>query len=239
MDQRLLVIGGTRGTGALIVARLRRGGDTVRVLARNPTRARADLDPAVEIVEGDITRPESLPAAMEGVDQILFTAGVTAGRVREASVRAVTYDGLRHTLAAARDAGFQGRFLWMSTVAVTRASPAGAMLNLVKRNILKWRRRAEEEIRASGLDTTIIRAGLLTNDPAGRRAIVVSQDPYPLSYLYRISRADVAEVFVQALRHPETRRACFNVVGMSSPPRADWTALFAPLQPAGSEERPE
>ena len=63
----------------------------------------------------------------------------------------------------------------MSTVGVTGPSPAGALLNLIKRNLLYWRKRAEEEILARGIDYTIIRAGLLTNDPPGRRGIAINQ----------------------------------------------------------------
>jgi uncharacterized protein YbjT (DUF2867 family) len=230
LGERILVIGGTRGTGLQIVQRLLRGGYSVRVLARNAARARETLDAAVEIVEGDITKPDSLPGAMKDMDQILFTAGVTGGRVGEPWVRAVTYDGIRNTLAAAKDAGFRGRFLYMSTVGVTTPSPAAAFLNLIKQNILHWRKRAEEEIRSSGIDYTIIRAGMLTNDPAGRRAIEIGQDGYPLAFKYRISRADVAEVFVEALRHPETRRARFNVVGVTGSPREEWRLLLSALK---------
>jgi uncharacterized protein YbjT (DUF2867 family) len=228
--ERILVIGGTRGTGFQIVQWLLRDGHSVRVLARNAARARETLDPAVEVVESDITKPESLPGVMEGVDHLIFTAGVTGGRVGEPWVRSVTYDGIRNTLAAAKGTGFRGRFLYMSTVGVTTPSPAAALLNLIKRNVLKWRKLAEEEIRSSGIDYTIIRAGMLTNDPAGRRAIEIGQSGYPLAFQYRISRADVAEVFVEALRHPETRRARFNVVGVSGSPREEWRLLLSALK---------
>jgi uncharacterized protein YbjT (DUF2867 family) len=119
----------------------------------------------------------------------------------------------------------------MSTVGVTTPSPAAALLNLIKRNILKWRKLAEEEIRSSGIDYTIIRAGMLTNDSAGRRAIEIGQSGYPLAFQYCISRADVAEVFVEALRHPETRRTRFNVVGGSGSPHKEWDRLFRSLEP--------
>ena len=231
MSERALVIGGTRGTGLLIARQLLQDGSLVRAWLRHASaRAKEQLGPAVEIVEGDLTRPESFRGALEQVDSIVFTAGVTGGRVGEAQVRAVTYDGIRNTLAAAQDAGFRGRFLYMSTVGVTSPSPAGTLLNLVKRNLLHWRKRAEEEIQASGLDYTVIRAGLLTNDPPGRRVIAVSQEGCPLAFSYRISRADVAEVFVQALRHPETRRTRFNVVGTSGSPREEWDLWFGALK---------
>lgn len=87
------------------------------------------------------------------------------------------------------------------------------------------------EIRASGLTYTIIRAGILTDAPAGQRTIEISQNEYPMSPRYRISRADVAEVSVQALGHPETRNTSCDVVWGPGQPSRDWSALFAGLVP--------
>jgi len=230
-DQRVLVIGGTRGTGYLIVNLLPRDGYRVRTLARKGADAKEKLGPAVEIVEGDITKLESLPGAMQDVDHIIFTAGVTQRPADEPLVRATNYEGVKNTLAAARDAGFNGRFLYMTTLGVTKSSPAAALLNLVIRNTTKWRKLAEDDIRRSGLDYTVIRAGILTNSPGGQRAIEVSQDDYPLAFNNRISRADVAEVFVQALKHPITRRTTFDVVWARGSQRKGWDTLFGQLKP--------
>lgn len=227
----MLVIGGTRGTGLEIVGRLQRDGYRVRVLARDPAAAREKLSPQVEIVPGDITRSDTLSKALKGADHVIFTAGVTKRPAGEALMKATNYDGVRNTLAAAKQAGFQGRFLYMTTIGVTRASFAGFLLNLVKRNTMKWRCLAEDEIRRSGFDYTIIRAGVLTNDPGGQRAVEVAQADYPLAFRFKICRADVAEVFVQALAHPSTRRTTFDVVwGRGSGPN-DWDLLFDALKP--------
>jgi uncharacterized protein YbjT (DUF2867 family) len=230
-DQRVLIIGGTRGTGYQIVGLLLREGYPIRVLARDAAAARPRFSAGVEVVEGDITKPETLTAALEGMEHLIFTAGVTGRFAGERAVIATIRDGLTNTLAAAQAAGLPGRFLYMSTVGVTQPSPAGAFLDLTKRNTLKWRRLAEEEIRRSGRDYTIIRAGILTKDAAGRRGIEIGQQPYPLSWERRISRADVAEVFVQTLEYPETRRATFNVVGARHSDRTAWDTVFGSLCP--------
>ena len=59
-----LVIGGTRGTGLLIVRLLYSKGAPVRVLARNLSDATQRLPPGVEMIEGDITKEETLAAAL-------------------------------------------------------------------------------------------------------------------------------------------------------------------------------
>ena len=168
---------------------------------------------------------------MQGVTHIIFTAGVAVGPAREALIIATEYEGVRHTLAAVRRAGFRGRFLYMTSIGVTRDSLAGTLLNLVKGNTLRWRRRAEEELRASGVDYTIIRAGFLRNRPGGRRAIEIGQAAHPLTPKYRIARADVAETFVEALKHPRTSRTTFEVVWGRGPRREGWDVLFGRLTP--------
>ena len=230
-NQRVLVIGATQGTGYQIVNLLLRDGYQVRALARNETKAKEKLSSPVEIVVGDITKLNTLPNAMKDVDHIIFTAGTTQRPASERQIIATEYEGVKNTLAAARDEGFSGRFLYMTSIGVTKSSLAAALLNLVKGNTLKWRKLAEEEIRRSGFDYTIIRAGFLTNSRGGRRAIEVSQREYPLAFKYRISRADVAEVFVQALRRLSTRRTTFEVVWARRGQRQGWDVLFGQLTP--------
>jgi len=79
-DDRVLVIGGTRGTGLLIARLLAQQGVAVRALARDPARATETLGAAVEVVPGDITRAETLSPAIEQVSHIVFTAGRRSNR---------------------------------------------------------------------------------------------------------------------------------------------------------------
>src|SRR6185503_18702595 len=96
----VLVIGGTRATGLLIARLLEQQAAPVRVLARNPARAARELGPRIEVVSGDITKQETLPGAIEGAGDIVFTAGRRSGRpVGEAKIRATEYQGVVNTLA--------------------------------------------------------------------------------------------------------------------------------------------
>ena len=231
MSERVLVIGGTRGTGRLISALLHRRGYLVRVLARNPGRASARLDPGVEVVGGDITKPNTLPGAVSGADHIIFTAGVRSGRfARESLVKATDYQGALNALTAAKNAGLGGRFMYMNSIGIHTPSWAAAVLNFVKGNTLEWRWRVEDAIRDSGLDYTIIRAGFLLNAAGGRHAISVSQGALPLLPRYRIARADVAEAFVEALRHPRASRATFELAWGKGTRREEWSTLYDRLE---------
>ena len=171
-ERLVVVIGGSRGTGLVIAQRLHGRGVTVRVMARDPTGARARLGPTVEIIPGDITQQDTIPHALEGASHIVFTAGCRSARpATERRVRETEYGGVVNTLVSARQTGFDGRFLYMTASSVSTRSFATWCLNLYKGNTLVWRARAEHEIRPSGLEYTIIRAGILLNRPAGRTRI--------------------------------------------------------------------
>ena len=212
-QQPVLVIGGPRGTGLLIVRLLQQRGHRVRVLARNPQRALTLFDSSAEVMGGDLTKPETLPAAINGVRHIFFTAGCRSGYpVHEPRVKAIEYEGVIQTLAAALHAGFTGRLLYMTSSGVLSQNFATRCLNFWKGKTLLWRRRVEEDIRASGIDYTIIRTGVLLNRPGGEHVIQVTQQPLPLAWRYRIARADVAEIFLAALQQPKASRTTFEAV---------------------------
>ncbi|MEJ8636346.1 NAD(P)H-binding protein [Streptomyces sp. MS2.AVA.5] len=95
-----LVTGATGTVGRQVVAELLRRGLPVRALTRDP--ATADFPAGVEVVRGDLTEPESLAAALEGVTGLhlitfggpYFTPLESGPRIlelaREAGVRRIT-----------------------------------------------------------------------------------------------------------------------------------------------------
>lgn len=229
---RVLVIGGTRGVGLLIARLLHERGYNVRVLARDSARATAEMGPSFEIAAGDLTKADTLFPAMADVDHVIFTAGAPSGRYApESLVKAIDYQGVVDTLAAARQAGFEGRFVYLNSIGIATPSLAGTLINLLKRNTLVWRRRAEDDIRTSCLDYTIIRVGFLLNRPGGKHAVIVGQNAFPLAFRHRIARADVAEAFIEAMRHPRATRATFEIMWGKGPRRESWGSLLEKLKP--------
>ena len=107
----VLVVGATGSIGRLIVEEAVRQGHAARALVRDPGRA-LELPPEAQVVKGDLTRPETLAAAVEGVDAVVFTAGVGEN---DAIVRGRALGGLdglgiaidaRRNTAASREARF-------------------------------------------------------------------------------------------------------------------------------------
>jgi uncharacterized protein YbjT (DUF2867 family) len=70
MAPRILVIGGTGNVGGQVLSQLPTTGVRVRALVRNPDAAR--LPSHVEVVGGDLTRPETLDACLDGIDAVFL-----------------------------------------------------------------------------------------------------------------------------------------------------------------------
>jgi hypothetical protein len=88
----VLVIGATGSIGRLVVEEVLRQGHSVRALVRSPEKARRPPARA-EAVIGDLTRADTLGAAVKDIDAIIFTHGSDgAGKVGSEAV------GIRHEI---------------------------------------------------------------------------------------------------------------------------------------------
>ncbi|MDF3148115.1 MULTISPECIES: NAD(P)H-binding protein [unclassified Streptomyces] len=137
----ILVTGGTGNVGANVVRELLGTGEDVRVLRRAP--GDRSFPDGVEAVPGDLTRPESLPAALFGVERafLMSPAFVGVGGFLDAARRA----GLRHVVL-------------LSSASVL-AETAGF--------IGEQHQRLEKAVLDSGLPWTFVRPGaFMTNDLA-------------------------------------------------------------------------
>jgi uncharacterized protein YbjT (DUF2867 family) len=99
----ILVTGGSGYLGSHIVRKLVNGGKSVRVMVHNRQRAEREgrlKDLPLEWVEGDVTRPETLDAALEGVQAIIHTVAIAIEKSGR-SYEAINYQGTVHLVDAA------------------------------------------------------------------------------------------------------------------------------------------
>lgn len=114
-NRRLLVTGATGLVGANVARIARAAGWWVRILAR-PTADLRALEGFDDIARGDVTDPESLVRACDGMDAVVHAAAmVTMATSVEPAMMRVNVEGTRHLLAAAGRAGV-GRVVYVSTV---------------------------------------------------------------------------------------------------------------------------
>lgn len=124
----VLVTGGSGQLGSAVVRALLADGHRVRCIVLHLSQPDLLAGLPVELREGDVTRPESLPPAFEGIDAVIHMAGIVSyARTDRARTRlpAVFVDGTRHALQASADAGV-GRFLLTSSIAALGYLPDGA-----------------------------------------------------------------------------------------------------------------
>jgi nucleoside-diphosphate-sugar epimerase len=108
-----LVTGPTGFLGSHLVERLRIGGHRVRALVYGP-RCRLTEGPGIEILDGDITCPDSVAAAVKDVDVIFHTAALVSNWGPWSEFLAITVHGTENLLQAAATADIK-RFVHIST----------------------------------------------------------------------------------------------------------------------------
>ena len=144
----VLVTGGAGFLGNMLVKRLVADGRQVRALVRRPDKAQLRLGDVagVEILRGDVTQPDSLAPAMQGVHAVIHTVAIALEKGGQ-TYESVNYEGTVNALRAAESAGVQ-RFI--------NISQNGARADLPYR-FLASKGRAQEAVAASTLAWTALR----------------------------------------------------------------------------------
>ncbi|MBK8905307.1 MAG: NAD-dependent epimerase/dehydratase family protein [Anaerolineaceae bacterium] len=118
-NAKILVTGATGFTGGHLARRLAGDGHAVRALVRRPEKGKELADLGIELVPGDLTDPESLHRAMEGIELVYHIAATFREEsISEEQMWAVNCDGVRNMLEAAVTAGTVQRFVHCSTIGV-------------------------------------------------------------------------------------------------------------------------
>jgi nucleoside-diphosphate-sugar epimerase len=117
---RALVTGATGFIGRHVVRRLLERGDQVRCLVRRqPQNGLASS--GVEIVLGDVTRPESLRPVVRGVDLVFHVAGATQVHTSRTYAR-VNSEGTRHLAEACARLLTPPKLVYVSSLAAAGPS---------------------------------------------------------------------------------------------------------------------
>ena len=152
---KVLVAGGTGFIGSRVSAVLAERGHDVTALAR--TTDGADLPEDVETVAGDVTDPETLTGPVEGADAVVNLVSLSpltrpSGGERMHDV--VHRAGTQHLVEAAEAAGVD-RFVQLSGIHADADGPTA---------YLRAKGRAEDIVRASGLEHVVLRPTTVFGD---------------------------------------------------------------------------
>ncbi len=150
LNAMILVTGGAGFVGQRLIRRLVDEGHSIRTLIRPSERTpRLPHGVAVQAAISSLGDVRGLRAALVGVETVFHLAGVDWLEPSD-SFRATETDGTRNLLEAAQDAGVR-RLIFLSHLDADRAAAFQA---------LKAKGIAEEFIRQSSLDYTILRSSL-------------------------------------------------------------------------------
>ena len=136
----ILVTGATGTVGSEVVKQLVQGGHRVRALVRDPAKAQK-LSTGIEIVQGDLSKPETLAAAFVGVDKAYVVLSATDPEFPELegnAFNAAKKAGVKHIV---KHSG--GNFIAEDFFAKTPFA--------------KWHSESEKRLRALGVAWTILR----------------------------------------------------------------------------------
>jgi uncharacterized protein YbjT (DUF2867 family) len=205
----ILVTGGTGFVGSAIVSAL--GDRPLRLLVRDRSKASKLAAPNIELVDGDVMIPETLPDAVRGCDTVIHLVAI----IQEgggATFDGVIRQGTVNVLNAASELGVR-RFIFMSALGASDRPGFGYMQ-------AKWR--AEESVRAAAFDWTIFRPSVIFGPGDGfvnALADVVRSFPViPVvgdgqTKFQPVSVNDVANAYVAAVDEPATAGQTFEIGG--------------------------
>jgi len=229
---RIFIAGGTGFVGSHLIPQLSNRGHELRLLVHKRV---SGFESVLEQFEGDVTKPESLVKALQGCDAIINLVGI----IREFPSQGMTFERLHveataNMLTASKKAGVV-RYLQMSALG-TRPSAIS--------DYHKTKYRAEELVRASGLNWTILRPSLIygpgdafVNMLAEQLRLtpvmpVIGDGRYRLQPIHA---ADVARCFALALEMPETIGQCYELCGND---RFSYNELLDTVAAAMGKSRP-
>src|SRR5210317_12403 len=202
----LLIIGGTGTLGRQIVLQALTKGYKVRCLVRNFRRASFLKEWGVELIYGDLTRPETLPSCLTGITAIIDASTSRADELD--SLKKVDWDGKLCLIEAAKIANIK-HFIFFSAQNIEQFENIPLMR-------LKYG--IEQKLKESKIPYTIFRLTgfyqglieqyaipILENLP-----IWVTNENTCVSYM---DTQDIAKFCLKALQLPETENKTFFLGG--------------------------
>lgn len=146
----ILVTGATGNAGSEVVRALVERGRRVRVLARDPARARGLLGAAVEVAPGDFADARSVRAALAGVEQLVLSCADDPRRVEweTGAIDAAVASGVR-------------RIVKLSAIGAEPGSPVA---------FWDWHGRVERHLEDSAIAAVVLRSSFYMSNFAAQLA---------------------------------------------------------------------
>lgn len=233
LKKKVFVAGATGSTGKRIVEQLLAKGFAVKAGVRDLDKAKTSLsaNPSLQFVKVDVTEGSDKLAEAIGDDTeaVVCATGFRPGWDLLAPWKVDNF-GTVNLVEACRKVNVN-RFILISSILVNGAAmgqllnPAYIFLNVFGLTLVA-KLQAENHIRKSGINYTIIRPGGLKNDPPTGNVVMEPEDTL---YEGSISRDQVAEVAVESLAYPEASYKVVEIVARPDAPKRAYHDLFGSI----------
>lgn len=203
---KILVVGASRGIGLETVKSGLAAGHAIRAMARG--EGGAPDHSQLERMQADAMKPDDVARALEGVDAVVQALGVKITLTSVTQPATLFSDATGILLPAMARANVQ-RLVSVTGFGAGDSRNAMSVLERMGHDAILGRiyadkTRQEAAIKASDLDWTIVRPGILTNGRCRATYRVLATPEEWRNGL--ISRADVAHFVLSALEEPATIR---------------------------------
>lgn len=223
LSRRIFVTGATGFIGKHTCRSLADAGyDVVGLTRRVPAEGSESAVPGVTYVAGDVTDAQTLtPEKLAGCDAVVHLVGIiTEIPSRGQTFEAVHAQGTRNLLAAARQAGVSGRFVYVSAIGSEPDAPS---------EYSRTKAQAEQAVRESGIPFTILRPSVVLG-PDGEfleqmEALIRRPPLSPFSLPFvpvpgsgrnqfqPVAVADLAEAIARCLSEPAAANQTYDIGG--------------------------
>ncbi len=199
---KLIIFGATGGTGTRLTERALAAGYDVTAVVRDPARLAVPAHPLLRVAVADVLDPDSIVPVVAGSDAVITAVGP-----RGTGPTTVIQDSARAIIAALQKSGGRRLVLLSGSIAADDGE-SPALRYLIKplaratflRHVCADMRAGEAEVRASGLDWTIVRPPRLTDKPpTGRYRTAIDRN---VPRALRVSRADLAAYLLAVVGDP-------------------------------------
>ncbi|MGK2898306.1 MAG: SDR family oxidoreductase [Burkholderiaceae bacterium] len=193
----ILMIGATGNIGSKVTEQLVAKGADVRVLARDTAKARAALGPKVQVVQGDLSRPETVTAAMAGADKLFLVTPMHLDQIamKSVAIRAAKQAGVKHIV--------------MST-GIGAGPKAGAEIG-------RWHGTSQEEVKATGIAHTFLQPTFFMQNMLMFADSIRAQGAFYLplgdSKVSWVDARDIADIGVAVLTEAGHENKAYPITG--------------------------
>ena len=197
-----VLVAGANGTTGRIIINLLKESDRYMPIAmvRKAEQKEAFEKEQVSSVLADLE--DDISPALKNIDKVIFAAG-SKGK----NVIGVDQEGAKNLTEAAQAAGVE-KLVMLSTMGADDPSISSEL-----EDYLKAKQNADEHLKASGLNYSIVRPGSLNNEEGSGKIQLAKS----LGKHGQISRADVAKTIVSALDENRMKNQTFEILAGDTP----------------------